>query len=173
MLAYALLAITLVSVGLIALGIRRSGIVPMPSSRSTRRVVTHILEQYEGITRVTDLGSGWGGLTRRLARTGRFEDVVAVELSVVPHAIGRLLSWASDLGVTHQRIDALTVPLESGAYVTYLSGDFMRALRKKFESELPRDGVLLSVAFAMPGWTPTRVEHASDLLQTPVYVYEF
>lgn len=87
--------------------------------------------------------------------------------------VGALLSWFADLPVTHRRADALSLELAPGGYVTYLSRGFMLALRERFEEQLPHGGLLVSVAFSMPGWTPARVEHAHDLFHTPIYVYEF
>lgn len=174
-LALIALAATLVAVGALFVGSRRTGVVPMPSSRSLRRVIVDVLRDYKGMHTVTDLGSGWGGLTRRIARSLNHHKVVAVEHSRIPLLVSRLASGMGVLGnIEHRRSDIFSLPLSEGnAYVCYLSGPSMKKLRRRFEEDLPTGGVLISAAFAVPGWTPTRVEYARDLFRSPVYVYEF
>jgi len=169
------LAGTLVGVAVIVASAGRAGVVPMPSSPSVRRLVVDILRDYDEIRTITDLGSGWGGLARRVARALRDREVIAVECSRIPLLVSRIVAGVSVLGnLRHDRADIHTIRLSGGnAYICYLSGPSMRRLRERFERDLPRGGVLLSAAFAMPGWTPTRVERAADLFRSPVYVYEF
>lgn len=147
----------------------------MPSSRSLRRVIVQTLAGYGGIATVTDLGSGWGGLARRIARAHPDRMVVAVEHSRVPLLVSRIASGPAIVpNLRHEKADIYAVPLRSGeAYVCYLSGEGMTRLRKSFERDLPRGGVLISAAFAMPGWTPTLIHTATDLFRSRVYVYEF
>jgi hypothetical protein len=165
---------TLAGIASVMLGARRTGVVPMPSSRSLRRLVTDVLREYAEVPTVVDLGSGWGGLARRVARSLPQRRVVAIEHSRVPLLVSRMVSGRVYSNLEHNRADIYELPLSGGtAYVCYLSGPGMRRLRESFERELPRGGLLLSAAFAVPGWTPARVFHARDLFRTPLYIYEF
>jgi hypothetical protein len=170
-----LLSSTLVGVASVLLGARRTGVVPMPSSRSARRVIVDVLRGRDRYGTITDLGSGWGGLVRRLARNLPDRTVVAVEHSRLPHLFSRIVAGPAIVpNLRHLRRDIYDLPLQSGeAYVCYLSGTGMSRLRESFERDLPRKGVLVSLAFAMPGWSPVEVRTARDLFHSPVYVYEF
>lgn len=154
---------------------RLTGVVPMPSSVKERDIVVSILYDYKGIRRITDLGSGWGGLVRHLALRLRDREIRAIERSPLPYYFSQFITYMAGLkNVSHSRIDYNDIRLESGrAYVCYLSGPAMKRIREKFEKDLPEKGLLISVAFAMPRWTPTRVEYAESLFHSPVYIYEY
>lgn len=154
---------------------RLTGVVPMPSSVNEREIVVAVLGEYNDIREITDLGSGWGGLVRHMALRHRDREIRAIESSPLPYCFSRFITSAAGFAnVTHSRFDYKGIELQSGqAYVCYLSGQAMKKLREKFEKDLPRKGILISVAFAMPGWTPARVEYAGALLHSPVYVYEY
>lgn len=160
---------------LIFLFSRLTGVVPMPSSLRERDRVVAILHQYGHINKVTDLGSGWGGLARHMALRLNNCEITAIERSPVPYYFSRLATSIMGFkSISHRREDFLKVRLDSGkAFVSYLSGPAMKELRKSFERDLPEEGVLITVAFAMPGWTPTRVEHIDTMMHSPIYVYEY
>lgn len=153
----------------------------MPSSRKERDTVLNIIKDYAGDSRfidsmtVLDLGSGWGGLARDISRTLKTVQVTAMELSLLPHIYSRIISFFCGYKkISHSRNNFLKNKLKSRTiYVCYLSGPVMKKLRHRFETDLPKDGLLISIAFAMPAWTPQRVEYAGAKLCTPVYVYEF
>lgn len=158
-----------------------SGVVPMPSSRRERETLCRILNDYSeddrfaGGMRIVDLGGGWGGLSRFLAGIVKGSEVMSMELSPVPCLYGRVVSSAFGYGnVRHSRKDFLKETLrDRTVYVAYLSGPAMRELRHRFEEDRPREGLLISIAFAMPCWTAVSVEYAGGKRHCPVYVYEF
>lgn len=147
----------------------------MPSSVKERDIIVSILSEYEEVRNITDLGSGWGGLVRHMSLRLRDRKIEAVERSPLPWVFSRIFaSFAQYRNISHKRMDFFSLELEDGrAYVCYLSGPAMKRLRKKFERDLPQNGMLISLAFAMPGWTPVRVEYADSLFPSPVYVYEY
>lgn len=173
------LTILLISIAfgfaLIIIYSRLTGVVPMPSSVKEREIVASILRDYKDITNITDLGSGWGGMIRHLALRLRDRDIRGIESSPLPYYFSRVFTSIADFrNVYHYRADYSRIRLESGqAYVCYLSGQAMKKLREKFEKDLPQKGLLISVAFAMPRWTPTKVEYAEALMHSPVYIYEY
>lgn len=165
------LALTVTAAGSVMLSTLRLGTPPMPTSQASRRAVLETIAAYPHLSKVVELGSGWGGLSRQIARTYPAKMVTGIERSWVPWLVSRV---AAGRGVGYLRSDCLTEQLTDAAvYIGYLSTDHMRRLRALFERDRPRGGVLISVAFAMPGWTPSRRLVAKDLYQTPVYIYEY
>lgn len=154
---------------------RRVGVVPMPSSENVRRLIAHILENQTEYAAITDLGSGWGGLARRIASRLPDKHVCAVEHGWVADTFSRLLSpsWKFR-NLTHYRADLHDLPLrDNQIYVCFLSREAMKKLRTSYERDLPRNGLLVSAVFSMPGWTPSAVHTAGDIYRSPVYVYEY
>jgi tRNA G46 methylase TrmB len=125
----------------------------MPSLKSERQIVSEILRDYPGIKTIADLGSGWGGLACRLAKIHPDKKITAVEKSVVPHIFSRIISFSfKQKQISHRRGDIFEKTLNNEeAYITYLSGPAMKKLRISFERDHPTGGVLISIAFAMPG----------------------
>lgn len=160
---------------LILLFSRITGVVPMPSSNRERDAVIAALKDYAHIKRITDLGSGWGGLVRHLAIPLADREIRAVEQSPFPFWFSKIATlFMGYRNITHERRNFHSLKLESGeAYVCYLSGPAMKDLRTQFERDLPKKGILISIAFAMPGWTPVKKEEAGNLIHSPVYVYEY
>jgi len=80
---------TLLVAALILVQTFRLGAPPMPSNRRIRHAVSHLVATElvnagRRNTRIVELGSGWGGLTRRLAAEQPGVPVVGVERSVIP-----------------------------------------------------------------------------------------
>ncbi|MBI9104535.1 MAG: hypothetical protein JEY99_19120 [Spirochaetales bacterium] len=156
----------------------RTGVVPMPSLRNERMVVSNILKEYPDIQTIVDLGSGWGGLVRYLALRIPDRKIIGVEKSLVPHLFSGFSAfpfWQRYYQgrVSHEQGDLYTRKIENRqACITYLSGPAMKKLRESFERDRPTGSILISIAFAMPGWTPVRIEYAEGVLHSAVYVYE-
>lgn len=147
----------------------------MPSLNSERCVVSSILQDYPEIQTVSDLGSGWGGLARHLASRLSLQKIIAIEKSLIPHLFSRFTSYPFHqklISNHHEDIFNRTLK-DNEAYITYLSGPAMKKLRKNFERDQPTGGLLISIAFAMPGWTPSKTEYAAGALRSAVYVYEY
>ncbi len=130
--------------------------------------------------RVLDLGSGWGGLARRLAAEHPEIPVVGVERALIPLLWSVLMQRLR--GPANARFvyrDVLTPPAECGpaqagptVLVAYLAPDHMARLgRALLERTGPNETVLVSAAFALHGYEPDRVETLTDLYRTRVYLY--
>lgn len=158
------------------------GIPPMPSSRKLRRAVLEAIADLPPGSRVVDIGSGWGGLVRRIARERPDLIVEGYERSPIPYLFSRLVSAlclrAPGGGRRGNRprlhgADAREQNLADGVcYITYLSPDGMKWVRALFEKHLPRNARLVSAVFAVPGWTPARILRPGDIHGSRVYVYE-
>ena len=84
-----LAGVTLLVAALIFVQTWRLGAPPMPSNGKMRHAVLHLVAMElvhanRPGARVLDLGSGWGGLTRRLAAEHPDIPVIGVERSVIP-----------------------------------------------------------------------------------------
>jgi hypothetical protein len=167
------LVLVLAAAGSIILVTLRLGIPPMPSSMAIRSAVVQAVRREQPVDTMTDLGSGWGGLARTLARQFPESSVVGVEHSPFPllfSVILNRLDTLANLRFRRQRIERYRLRSEQ-LYVCYLARDAMVALRRRIEHQVPRDITLVSCHFAMPGWTPSRVLYAADVYRTPIYVY--
>ena len=177
--AVAVIAAVLTLAGLILWRPLLGGDPPMPSSSAARRaIVAAIAEERAtgGVSRVVELGSGWGGLAKTIARSFPDLSVVGVEISPVPWLVSQLtlIDHALRLRMSFQRRAIASVRLEGCTiYVCYLSGKTMATIRSQFERDLPRHGALISCAFAVPGWTPVKTHTSGGAFAGPVYVYRF
>ena len=154
---------------------QRTGVAPMPSSRRMRAAIVAEIGDYAAGRVIYDLGSGWGGLARHIAHAHPERSVVAIERSLIPLIFSRITSalWIVP-NLRHHHTDFHSMPLtDESIHVTYISGLAMSRLRQQFERDVPQGGVLISCAFAMPGWTPVRTIVASGVMHTPIYVYEY
>ena len=177
---FVLLGLVTFAAGSVIVTTLRLGVPPMPSSNATRARVMEVLADYAHLGSVVELGSGWGGLTRRIARHYPLANVVGVERSPVPWLASVLLQLpvlpapGTPRGPRYRLADIRKLSVcDRTVYIGYLSRPLMTGVRNAFERDMPTGGVLISAAFAMPGWTPTRTLQAGDLYRTPVYVYEF
>lgn len=165
-----LLSIVTISAGWVVLTTLRLGVPPMPSSRKLRDAVISSLSDLPAGSRVVDVGAGWGGLLRRIARERPDLTVEGYEHSPVPFVVARL-SLGRRARI-HFRDFRDCVPEDDTCYVAYLSPGGMRGLRTLFERRLPRRVRLVSAVFAVRGWTPQRSIRVGDMHRNRVFVYE-
>ena len=138
------------------------GIGPTPTSRRVADLIDQLLPEVDGP--VVELGSGWGGMARRLQK--RYPKTLAYERSPLPWLVSRLR------GVRVKRREFFGQSLEGASLVfAYLYPKAMERLKEKLENELAKGAWVISHTFAVPGWQPVHVEMADDLYRTPVYIY--
>ncbi len=152
----------------------KTGVVPMPSSFKERFLVSKIISRYKQKTNITELGAGWGGIVNMLSKQYPDRNYTAIELSIIPYLVGRLFTYFKGISNINWKLkNFINYPLECDTiYITYLSGPVMKKLRGRFEKDQPKGSVLISIAFAMPGWTPTTVEYVNSKTYAPIYIYE-
>jgi len=197
---------TLLGAALILIQTFRLGAPPMPSNGKIRHAVSHLVATElvnagRRNTRIVELGSGWGGLTRRLAAEQPDVPVLGVERSVIPLLWSVLMQRVrGPVNARFQYGDVVesslvglldgptlhesTRPAEQGSetagrtiggrtiLVCYLSSEHMKRIGHRIgERRLGREVVLISAAFALYPYEPDRVETLDDLYRTRVYVY--
>jgi hypothetical protein len=170
MTAFVFLTVVLLAAASIVWSTVRLGIGPMPTSKGVR---DKVLELCPGELTGTayELGSGWGGLARALARRCPRAQVIAVEAALVPWAFSALIQRLSPLpnlrlvrGTFYQH------PLgEADLMVCYLFTGGMRELSQRLK--MKPGAVLISAVFALPGREAETVLRAFDLYRSPVYRY--
>ncbi len=146
----------------------------MPSSYNERLLVLNIISRYKNISNITELGAGWGGIVNKLSVRYPEQYYTAVELSIIPYFVGKVFTFLKrQPNINWKLQNFLNAPLDDETiYITYLSGPIMKKLRSRFEKDLPKGTVLISIAFAMPGWTATTVEYVNSKTYAPIYIYE-
>ncbi|MCM3079413.1 SAM-dependent methyltransferase [Brevibacillus invocatus] len=155
----------------------RNGISPMPASALVRQAVANEVKRLQGTGTIVEAGSGWGTLGIHLAKHCQGWRVVGVENSPVPLHASQLLARL------HFGVDAKAWAafrrgnIYSWSYtdtpvvVCYLYPGAMQRLSPILSRQLAPGARVISVCFALPGWTPERVVTCRDLYRTKVYVY--
>ena len=150
-----------------------TGISPVPTTRAVRGdMLAQVPDDVQG--KVLELGSGWGALAFALARRLPRCEIVGFELSPIPWAYSRVrlaLFPQPNLRIVRGNFHRASYQ-DVGLVVCYLFPGGMRALRPKFEAELPSGAVVISNTFAIPEWRPIRtIQPQSDPQGPQVYVY--
>lgn len=146
-----------------------NSITPMPSSARAVTALLAVLAEIRPPARVAELGSGWGGVARRLAAELPGATVVAYETSPVPLLFSRLRPRPN---LRLRRRDFLAAEL--GGYdllYCYLCPELMTRLTPKLERELKAGAIVVSNTFGVRGWQPSRVIEQGDIWGSRLYVY--
>ena len=167
-----ILVLILAAVALIFIQTVFSGTPPMSTSARARTVLLDVIPPGSGGV-IYELGSGWGGLARSLARRDLSSSVVAFEVSLIPWAVSRLwLALNPVPNLTIRLRNFYNRPLTDAAgVVCYLYPGTMKKLKSKLEAELPDSAWVISNTFAMPGWKPERRVQVEGVLSSSVYLY--
>ena len=167
-----LLGVVGAAIGLIVLSTLRTGASPLPTSASVRATMLAALPARVGGP-IYELGSGWGGLARSLARRYPSELVRGFEVSVLPWAVSRAVLAAAgpaNLSLACKNFHAADLS-DAALVVCYLPGPAMEKLRPKLEAELPRGALILSNTFALRGWQAVDTRTAPDMYRSRIYLY--
>ena len=150
-----------------------TGASPLPTSSAAGDTLLEMLpEEINGP--VYDLGSGWGGMARALARHYPASTVIGFEVSPLPWAWSwlRRSVYGPD-NLTFRYGNFHKTGLEDAALVVcYLPGPVMEKLRPKLEAELKPGALVTSNTFAFQGWTPVATQTAPDMYASQVYLYQ-
>ncbi|AWB46454.1 SAM-dependent methyltransferase [Paenibacillus sp. CAA11] len=151
----------------------KNGITPMPSSAYARRVVTRELKQIGTRGNLVEAGSGWGHLALEIGAHCSGWSIVGIENSQIPLGVSQLAARLRRLrNVRFLRGDLYTFPYEDvDVVVCYLFPGAMTRLSKLLRTRLSPGAKVISVCFALPGWTPERIITCRDTYQTKIYVY--
>lgn len=166
------LGLVLAAIGLVVGATLATGASPMPTSGAVRRTMLAALpERIDGP--VYEVGCGWGGLARALARRFPEQPVRAIEVSLLPWAVARLrVLVGGPPNLTVRLGNFLNSDFSDAALVVcYLTPKPMATLKPKLEAELPEGTLVLSNTFAFRDWQPIDVRTAPDAHRSQVYLY--
>lgn len=117
-----------------------------------------------------DLGSGSGGLLRRLAQARPDSRCVGIETAPLPLLLSRCLKRPANLDLRWG--DFWAEPLDGYDLVyAFLSPVPMARLWDKALREMRPGSLLVSNSFAVPGITPTKIIEVADRRHTQLYCY--
>ncbi|WP_036605406.1 class I SAM-dependent methyltransferase [Paenibacillus assamensis] len=156
----------------------RNGISPMPSSAPVRRAVANEVNRLRGSGLIVEAGSGWGTLGIHLAKRCKEWRVVGIENSPFPLRVSQLLAWISLGRGSKSRAAFRKGNIYTWSYadanlvVCYLYPGAMQHLGSILHRELRPGTRVISVCFALPGWSPEKVVTCRDLYRTKIYIYE-
>jgi hypothetical protein len=154
----------------ILVGVVRTGISPMPSSRrAVQQVLQFVVPPRPGP--IYELGAAWGSLAVPLAKAFPDRRIIAYELSTIPWLF--LLLRVRVFGLKNIEVvrrDFFRDDLGSAAVVIcFLYPGSMVRLSTKLRSELIPGTVVVSNTFALPGWVPDHQSQLKDLYRTKIY----
>jgi len=124
--------------------------------------------------KIYDLGSGWGGLAFSLARQYPNQNIVGIEISLIPWLCSRvrLLLWPQDnLNFWWGNFFKISLS-DAKLVICYLFPKTMWKLSRKLRNELICGSFVLSNTFAFRDWIVSKEESAEDLYQSSVFLYE-
>ena len=168
----AILILALAAVASVFVPTLMTGASPLPTSRPVRKAMLGLLPN-NMVEPIYELGSGWGGLARALARRYPGTPVRGFEVSLLPWAWSRLrLMGGGPPNVAFALANFHGADLSDVALVVcYLPGPAMEKLRPKLEAELPNGALVLSNTFALTGWRAVEESTVPDIHRSKVYLY--
>ena len=148
----------------------------MPSSPQTRNMIAEdIQSQLAAHTPliIVDLGSGWGGLCRKLANIKRSHSVKGYEISIVPFVYSRCIQ-AIDMfrsySITRGNLFDVDVA-DADAVVCYLSPYHMKRFEKEIVSTMKSGSILYSQGFPLKDRDASYTLNAPRSLEKHIYCY--
>ena len=158
----------------------RLGISPMPSNPKVRTTMIELWKSHRQAhyplqtpLKIADLGAGFGGLARQIAKENPDIQMTAYERGLVPWTWLHLQQGLTPLpNLTIKKINFLHEHLHEHDYLfCYLCPSVMQALSDRliFENQPFH---LISAAFSLPQFTAISTQKSKDWQSTSVYLYE-
>jgi hypothetical protein len=147
----------------------KNGISPMPSSlASCSEFQKYIVDD----SVVYDLGSGWGTVLFYLARKNKNIRLIGYESSPIPYLVSKCLNvfWGNRVTIRMKDIYSSDIS-NADTVLCYLYPEGMARLAETISDRLPKETVLISNTFALPGFEPKEVIQMNDLYLTKMYRY--
>lgn len=153
---------------------KKAGIVPAPVLPWVRWAAIRLLQKHVGdhkVQKIGELGCGWGGMVKLLARRFPQAHITGYEISPAPYVISRLRTCFMRKRVTITRRDFFTDDLSRYDLIfCYLSPRHMEKLKPQLATLKP-GSLIVSCSFPIPGWTPLDSVTVWSLVRIPVCLY--
>lgn len=156
---------------------QKLGVSPMPTMPRVRRrmigLIPDNIKDHSG-TQILEIGSGWGKLSREMARAYPNSAVVAFERSLFPYLFSRLYLFFSRIkNLTIMRRDFMAHDFsDTDIVLCYLSNPHMAALEPKLDTEMAKGSHVISSTFYMPNREADHIETVKGLYDTKIYCYK-
>lgn len=152
-------------------------IVNMPSTPQTRKVIINdIRDMYGDATGLTiyDLGSGYGGLCRALARYFPQATIRAIEISPMPYAISKIIQFLSlKTNYRISRGDIFKSDIsDADILVCYLSHYHMNKLPDYLKNNKDKNLVLYSQGFEIASLGADKIMNVPYSLEQKLFRYK-
>lgn len=149
-------------------------ISPTPSLPWVRKRMMEALERHLETGQAhqfAELGCGWGGINVVLARKFVNSHVVGYEISPFPYFFSKFRALFASKRVKIINSSFFKADLSGfDALICYLSPWHMEELKPQL-AHLRPGSLIISNAFAIPGWEPVEILHTDVGMKIPVYVY--
>ena len=146
----------------------------MPSLPPTRNAIVKSITSYRGdcaALKIYDLGSGWGGLCRKLSKYFPKATVIGYEISPIPYAVSKIVSFIQNHTITRANLFEKDIS-DANIIICYLSPYHMRELSKKLQSECKKGTLIYSQGFPIEDMTPKKIYDIAFGIERKLYCYE-
>jgi len=146
----------------------------MPSLPPTRHAIINSIKNYRhdcDDLKIYDLGSGWGGLCRKLSNHFPKATVRGYEISPIPYAISKIISVFKNHTITRANLFEQNIS-DADIIICYLSPYHMRELAKKLQSECKKGTLIYSQGFPIEDMTAKKIYNIAFGIERKLYCYE-
>lgn len=150
-------------------------VVNMPSTPQTRNKIINILcenhDDCAGLS-IYDLGSGWGGLCRKLSSKFPRATIKGFEISPVPYMVSKIFALFGHYTISRQDIFKLDLS-QADIIVCYLSHYHMNKLANKIKNECRPGLILYSQGFPIKDMIADKIIDIPYSIEGKLYQYNF
>lgn len=149
-------------------------VVNMPSAPQTRKAIINDIRLHQGIDNhlnIYDLGSGWGGLCRKLASSFPKASIIGYEISPIPFIISKI-KWRKNYAIKRANIFKINIT-NADIIICYLSPTHMKQLERDIQARAKKGAVFYSQGFPFPTIQPEKVIEIPYSLERKLYKYQF
>ena len=121
--------------------------------------------------KIAELGSGWGGLTIKIARNFKSSQIDGYELAYAPYLVSKIRAAFAFRKIKFYRADFFKRDLSQyDIIVCYLLPWHMAQLKPQLE-QLKPGSIIVVNAYGVPGWEPIETQYTEFVVKIPIYVY--
>jgi len=149
-------------------------VVNMPSMPQTRRMIIDNIQKHHGDCDglvIYDLGSGWGGLCRKLSNNFPKASVKGFEISPIPFLFSKIVALFGRYMINRQDIFKMNLN-DADIIVCYLSHYHINKLMKKIDCESTKNIIIYSQGFPAQGLEPDGIIDIPYSIEKKLYRYD-
>ncbi len=121
--------------------------------------------------KMAELGCGWGGINLILAKNFPNSSIFGYEISIFPYVFAKIRGFLGSNRIKITRSSFFEADLSGfDVIICYLSPWHMEKLKPQLAGLRP-GSLIISNAFAIPGWEPAETLHTYVGMDIPIYVY--